>query len=104
MNMKIILLGMDSLTIAIYLLILVFSVGIVWRVEKELDISYKFFVGAALFLVFAEMLSFYVDQTAFVVALSKGFRTLGALFLLTSVLFMRDLIRNLDGEKKSKNR
>lgn len=104
MNIKIMLLGMDSITIAIYLLILVFSVGIVWRVEKELDISYKFFVLASIFLVLAEMLNFYVYQTPSLIAWSKGFRTVGAIFLLSSVLFMRDLIRNLDGEKEQRRK
>ena len=100
MNMKMIFLGMDSITVAIFLLILVFAVGIVWRVEKELDLSYKFFVAAALFLTVAEILSFYVDQTLNVAIWDKGLRVLGAIFLLVSVLLMRDLVRKLDGEKK----
>ncbi|MEI8096616.1 MAG: hypothetical protein WCG73_00760 [Candidatus Moraniibacteriota bacterium] len=98
--MKMIFLGMDSITVAIFLLILVFAVGIVWRVEKELDLSYKFFVAAALFLTVAEILSFYVDQTLNVAIWDKGLRVLGAIFLLVSVLLMRDLVRKLDGEKK----
>lgn len=99
MNMNIILIGMDSVTIAIFMLILVFSVGIVWRVEKELDLSYKFFVIAAGCLVLAEILGFYVSQTIDVALWSKGLRTGGAIFLLVSVLLMRDLVRKLDGEK-----
>ena len=99
MNMKIVLFSMDVSTVVIFLLILVFAVGIVWRVEQELDISYKFFVAAALCLVLAEVLGFYAYQTIEVIAWSKGLRVLGAGFLLTSVLFMRDLVRELDGEK-----
>lgn len=99
MNMKILFLGMDSVTIAIFLLILVFAVGIVWRVEKELDLSYKFFVVAALFLTIAEILRFYADQTLNVVLWDKGLRVFGAIFLLVSVMLMRDLVRKLDGEK-----
>ncbi|PJA85316.1 MAG: hypothetical protein CO143_01790 [Candidatus Moranbacteria bacterium CG_4_9_14_3_um_filter_45_14] len=99
MNMKILFLGMDSITVAIFLLILVFSVGIVWRVEKELDLSYKFFVVSALFLTVAEILSFYANQTLNVVLWDKGLRVSGAIFLLVSVMLMRDLVRKLDGEK-----
>lgn len=97
--MNIILIGMDSVTIAIFMLILVFSIGIVWRVEKELDLSYKFFVIAAGCLVLAEIIGFYANPTVDIAAVSKGFRTGGAISLLISVLLMRDLIRKLDGEK-----
>lgn len=100
MNEKLIFLMTDSVTIAIFLLILVFAVGIVWRVEKELDLSYKFFVASALFLTGAEILSFYANQTLSVVLWDKGLRVLGAVFLLVSVLLMRDLVRRLDGEKE----
>lgn len=100
MNMKILLLGTDALTIALFLLIVVFSVGIVWRVEKEFDLSYKFFVVAALCLVLAEILGFYGDQTFNIVAMGKGLRVGGAAFLLISVMLMRDLVRKLDGEKE----
>ena len=100
MNIKIIFLGMDSIAIAIFMLILVFSVGIVWRVEKELDLSYKFFVAAAVCLISAEILGFYVSQAIDVTLWSKGLRVGGATFLLISVLLMRDLVRKLDGEKE----
>ena len=100
MTMDMILFGMDAMTIAIFLLILVFAVGIVWRVEKELDLSYKFFVAAATCLVLAEALSFYVSQTMNVALWSKGLRTGGAVFLLVSILLMRDLVRKMDGEKE----
>lgn len=104
MTMKIMLLSMDSITIAIYLLVLVFAVGIVWRVEKELDLSYKFFVAAATCLTLAEILGFYVSQTFDVALWSKALRVGAAAFLLVSILLMRDLVRKLDGEKKSSKR
>lgn len=100
MNVKIMLLGMDSVTIAVYLLILVFAVGIVWRVEKELDLSYKFFVVAAICLTLAEIFGFYASQTFDVTLWSKGLRTSAAIFLLVSILLMRDLVRKMDGEKE----
>lgn len=99
MNMTTILLGMDVVTIAIFLLILVFSIGIVWRVEQELDLSYKFFVIAAGCLTLAELVGFYVHPGFAIVIIDKGLRIGGAIFLFISVLLMRDLIRKLDGEK-----
>lgn len=99
MNTTMLLLGMDSVTIAIFLLILVFSVGVVWRVEQELDLSYKFFVIAAGCLTLAELIGFYANPDFYIIILDKGLRIGGALFLLVSVLLMRDLIRKLDGEK-----
>ncbi len=81
------------------MLILVFSVGIVWRVEKELDLSYKCFVIAAGCLTLAEIIGFYADPAFNIIALSKGLRLVGAGFLLASVFLMRDLLRKLDGEK-----
>lgn len=100
MTTNMMFLGMDAVTVAVYLLILVFAVGIVWRVEKELDLSYKFFVAAAVCLALAEILGFYVSQTVDITLWSKGLRTGAALFLLISILLMRDLVRKLDGEKE----
>lgn len=100
MNITIMLLGMDLMTIVIFMLILVFAVGIVWRVEKELDLSYKFFVVAAICLTLAEILGFFASQTIDTTLWSKGLRVGGAIFLLASVLLMRDLVRKLDGEKE----
>ncbi|MBI2439170.1 MAG: hypothetical protein HYV45_01010 [Candidatus Moranbacteria bacterium] len=99
-TVKILFIGMDSVTIAIFMLILVFSIGIVWRVEKELDLSYKFFVLAAGCLTLAEILGFYAHPPFELVAFDKGLRLGGAIFLLVSVFLMRDLIRKLDGEKE----
>lgn len=101
MNTTMLLLGMDIATIVIFLLILVFSVGIVWRVEQELDLSYKFFVIAAGCLTLAELVGFYAHPDFDSIILDKGLRTGGAVFLFISVLLMRDLIRKLDGEKSA---
>ncbi|OGI15047.1 MAG: hypothetical protein A3E38_03235 [Candidatus Moranbacteria bacterium RIFCSPHIGHO2_12_FULL_54_9] len=101
--MKILLLGMDSMTLAILLLVLVFSVGIVWRVEKELDLSYKFFVMAAGCLVLAELIGFSAYPGFDAATWGAGLRMGGAVFLLVSVILMRDLLRKLDGEKEPGN-
>ena len=93
--------GMDLMTVALFLLILIFSIGIVWRVEKELDWSYKFFVVAAMSIMLADVLGLYsVDQGSWVVFFGKGLRFIGALMFLVSILLMRDIVRKLDHEKK----
>lgn len=101
MNMDTIFLGVDMLTIVLFLLVLVFSIGIVWRVEKELDWTYKFFVVAATSIMLADMLGLYAaSQGSLTILLGKGLRFVGAMAFLASVLFMRDIVRRLDNEKK----
>ncbi len=100
MNFDGLFLGLDIVTVTLFLLVLVFSVGIVWRVEKELDASYKFFVIAATSILLADVIGLYVsDQSIMMVFLGKGLRFAGALAFLVSVLVMRDIVRKLDHEK-----
>ncbi|MDP2838192.1 MAG: hypothetical protein Q8O53_02870 [Candidatus Moranbacteria bacterium] len=101
MNMDILFFGVDALTITLFLLVLLFSVGIVWRVEKELDWSYKFFVVAAMSVMLADIVGlYYAGQGSTAILLGKGLRLVGAVTFLMSVLFMRDIVRKLDHEKK----
>jgi len=101
MNTDMIFFGMDLLTVGLFLLVLVFSVGIVWRVEKELDWSYKFFVVAAASVTLADALGmYYAPYGSWSMMMSKGLRLVGALAFLASILLMRDIVRKLDHEKK----
>lgn len=101
MTSDILFLGMDIVTIALFLFVLVFSIGIVWRVEKELDWSYKFFVVAAASIVLADVIGLYgANHDATTVLLGKSLRFFGAIAFLMSVLVMRDIVRKLDHEKK----
>lgn len=97
----VVFLGMDIMTIVLFLLVLVFSVGIVWRVEKELDWSYKFFVIAAASILLADVIGLYAaQQETTTILLGKGLRFSGAVAFLVSILIMRDIVRKLDHEKK----
>ncbi len=97
------LLFLSFLTVTSLLLSLIFVVGIVWRVEMELDLSFKFFSFAVFFLLAAEVLDLLpVTRLASwwqwalpVVKLCIATNLLFGLF------FMRDLIRRMDGEKQS---
>ena len=103
MSMDMIFFGMDVLTIVLLLLVLVFSIGVVWRVEKELDWSYKFFVIAATSVMLADVVGlYYAEIGSPMILVGKGLRFAGAMAFLASVLFMRDIVRKLDHEKQDK--
>lgn len=98
--MDMIFFGIDVATILLFLLVLIFSIGIVWRVEKELDWSYKFFVIAATSILLADVLGLSAsDQGMTTIILGKALRFAGAVAFLVSVLVMRDIVRKLDHEK-----
>ncbi|QQR78644.1 MAG: hypothetical protein IPJ68_06265 [Candidatus Moraniibacteriota bacterium] len=100
------LLFLSFLTVTSLLLSLVFVVGIVWRVELELDLSFKFFSFAVIFLLAAEVLDLLpVTRLApwWSVALPVVKLCIAANLLL-GLFFMRDLIRRMDGEKESSAR
>ena len=99
--MEKIFLGINLVTIIALLLAVIFTAGVVWRVEKELDISYKFFLTAIVFLLVAEILDLYygVDNQLEIALIVKGLRMIFAILFLVGVLFMRDIVRDLDGEE-----
>lgn len=101
MNPDILLVVLISLTIVSYALSLVFVIGIVWRVELQLDRSYKFFAWAVFLLLLAEVVEIYPGrETEMAIALLlKGLRSLAALLLFLGMYSMRDLVRKIDGEK-----
>jgi hypothetical protein len=101
MTFDMMFLGMDILTIGLLLLVLVFTIGIVWRVEKKLDWSYKFFVVAAASIMLADVVGLYAAHQGVTTAfLGKGLRLVGAIAFLASIVMMRDIVRQLDHEKK----
>jgi len=94
-------LGVDVVTLVLYFFVLLFAIGIVWRVEHELDWSYKFFVIATLALMLSEVLDLYfVGQDSLFVLIAKSLRLGGAIAFLLSILLMRDIVRKLDHEKQ----
>lgn len=99
MNVQWLFWGSDFLTVLILSLVLLFSIGVVWRIEKKLDLSYKFFVVALSCLTLGEVMALSAPETNFFLVSGKGIRLLGALFFLVSVLLMRDIVRELDHEK-----
>ena len=82
------------------LLFIVYALGVVWRVEKKLDVSYKLLLLAIVSFTFSEILGYFEIGTAgkirFWMILAK---VLFALFFLLGILTARRMIREVDGEK-----
>lgn len=93
----------DIVIVAALLLSVIYTVGVVWRVEMKLDTSYKFFLAAVVFILSAELIDLYVSvETGRVIALVvKTLHGLFALSFLAGILFMRDIVRDLVGEDGS---
>jgi hypothetical protein len=80
---------------------IIYAAGVVWRVEKKLDISYKLFLAAIMAYavsLFLEMFNV-IDSSTMELYISITKVVFIGLFL-GGVLEMRDLIRDMDGEKK----
>ena len=86
--------------IAISLVAIVFTCGVVWRTEKELDISYKFFLGAIIFFTISEFLKlFYFEGRSVLATVILISKLLFSILFLAGTLTARDLLRKMDGEK-----
>jgi hypothetical protein len=104
MNMHFSFLAINIITIIALLLSIIYTAGVVWRVEMELDISYKFFLAGIIILLIAEILNLYPSQDTLALSLTvKTLRMIFTLFFLTGVLLMRDIVRKIDGEKESED-
>lgn len=100
MKTESILFALNFVTIGALLLSIIYTAGVVWRVEKELDTSYKFFLAAIIFLFFAEILGLYFSENIALLSIAvKSLRMLFTLCFLIGVLLMRDIARKIDGEK-----
>lgn len=91
----------QGLTLVALALAIIFVLGIVWRVEFELDSSYKFFAAAVIFLFFAEVANRVTLPEYRVWALLTGdvLKAAFAICFLIGALYMRDIVRKIDGEK-----
>ena len=78
---------------------LVFTLGIIWRVEMKLDMAYKVFFCGLVFLFISKLMDFFVKSELFLIV-SQMFDVLFSALLLLGIWLMRDLMRDIDGEKK----
>lgn len=102
MNMTLVTLVADLATLLLLFLSLVFTAGIVWRVERKLDVSYKFFMAALVVLLLAESLGKFFSETELYVTVSSVLKVFFGMLLLAGIWTMRDIVRDLDGEKTKK--
>jgi len=102
-NEQIFTLTTSSLVIALSLAAIVFSFGVVWRTERELDISYKLFLGAIIAFTagqFLEMFSF--EGRDVIMFLAPAAKLIFAALFLAGTLTARDMLRKMDGEKEER--
>jgi hypothetical protein len=82
------------------LLAIVFGFGVVWRVEKKLDLSFKFFLSAIIAFFSVEISKFfYIPENGFLIYIEPAGKILFALLFLAGMATMRNMIRGVDGEK-----
>lgn len=92
----------NAVLIVSLLLSIVFTAGVVWRVEMRLDVSYKLFLAGIVCFLLAEIANFwYVPGTREIaVLISDTLRALFSLFFLAGILSMRRIVRDMDGERR----
>jgi hypothetical protein len=89
----------NGIILAASLLAIIFTSGVVWRVEKKLDISYKLLLSILAFTA-AEIISFSNPLNDFWIDFAEStMKMLFAVFFLWGVWTMRNMIRSIDGEK-----
>lgn len=77
---------------------IVYTFGVVWRVEKKLDTAFKLFLIAIIFFTASEIASFLtLDSDQFYSLIAK---IIFAGFFLAGILETRYMIREMDGEMK----
>lgn len=91
--------ALQGIFLAALFLSMVYIIGVVWRVEGELDLSYKLLSLAVLSLLFGEMLHIFSPVFfEWASLLGDGFRAVFGCLFLASIYFMRDVVRKEDGE------
>ncbi len=86
------------LIIFLTLFSIIYTFGIVWRVEKKLDIAFKLFLVAIISFAGSEIALFLPFQSAQFFSLLL--QLIFAAFFLAGTLEMRSMIRRMDGEIK----
>ena len=80
---------------------IIYSFGVVWRVEKKLDLAFKLFLGSIIFFTLSEIFSLFAFQDRLWITNSATIsKVIFAFLFLAGMLEMRNMLRKLDGEKK----
>lgn len=90
---------LNTAIIVVSLFSIIYTAGVVWRVEKKLDISYKFFLSAIIAFTLSEIIGlFRFQERAWVAEAALPLKLLFALLFLKGILTMRRMVRVMDGE------
>ncbi len=77
----------------------VYLFGVVWRVEKKLDISYKLILGSMIAFAISETFRFIdLGNPALMELLNLTFKVIFILLFLLGVLEVRKMLRQMDEE------
>jgi ABC-type uncharacterized transport system permease subunit len=81
---------------------IIYTFGVIWRVEKKLDTSYKLILAAIIAFTLSEILSLLrVKNAEWLIFLALALKTIFIILFFLGILEMRYLIRKLDGEIKN---
>ena len=90
----------NAVVIISALLAVVWTFGVVCRVERRLDISYKFFLTAIIAFAVSELAGlFNLGKASWLFWIPQLGKLIFALFFLAGIWTMRNMIRKIDGEK-----
>lgn len=93
--------AINAVILVASLLSIVFTSGVVWRVEKRLDLSYKLFLLAILSYTGSVVVEAVNPLKDYLLDFAVGIlNMLFAVFFLAGIYTMRNMIRKIDGEKK----
>lgn len=78
---------------------IIYLFGVIWRVEKKLDTSYKLILGSMFFFFISELLGFFdFGYPAAVKLISLALKFAFVILFLFGILEARKMIRQLDQE------
>ncbi|MFH1182849.1 MAG: hypothetical protein V1690_01130 [Candidatus Moraniibacteriota bacterium] len=94
----------EMLIFVLAIVAIIYTLGVVWRVEKKLDLAFKLFFISVIFFFISQiiknipMLFCCLDNSYFELAVGVA-KLLFAAFFLAGMLEMRSMIQKMDGEK-----
>ena len=88
----------EILSCTLLLISLAFLLGIIWRVEMKLDLSYKLFFAAVVALLFSRIAGMLPDDASWVGSDESALQLVFSVLFFGGVFTMRSLLRDV-GEK-----
>lgn len=104
MNIQNLVFAAETLTFVLAILAIVYTLGVVWRVEKKLDLAFKLFFVSVVFFFVSQIIK---NIPTLVCCLEDNYFELAGgiakflfiAFFLAGMLEMRSMIRKMDGER-----